>query len=83
MSSATPSRFVPTAADGKHVVVAWAERLADAVRASAFWTAAILPLFILGAVVAGTAGQHPEALIAALVVNALCAIIGHNHAPNE
>ena len=83
MSSATPSHPALPSTDSESIVAAFAGRLVYGVRATAFWTAAVLPLFVLGAVAVGSAGRYPEALVGALMINALCAVIGHKHTPNR
>lgn len=78
MSSATPHR--PSLPSGLHSLAArCTERLAAGVRATAFWSAALLPLVILGALAAGLAGDHMSFVAGALVVNAICAVIGHDY----
>lgn len=79
MSSATPSRQAPLSAEEKSIIAAGAHRIANGVRAGAFWIAAILPIFVLASIIAGVAGRHPEAFLGALALNALCVIVGHNH----
>lgn len=81
MSSATPSRPTPTVPDPYGVVTSCIERLVAGVRAIAFWTAALLPLALLAALTTGTAGRRPSLLAGALALNAVCAVVGHGHAP--
>ncbi|MFQ3320040.1 MAG: hypothetical protein ACI8UR_001097 [Natronomonas sp.] len=59
------------------------DRAATGVRATAFWTAAVLPIAVLVALVTGTASQYPTALAGALALNAVCAVVGHEHTPEE
>jgi hypothetical protein len=46
----------------------------------AFWSAALLPLVIVGALFSGAVGASAVGI--ALAVNAACAIVGHNYTPN-
>jgi hypothetical protein len=79
MSSATPSPS-PATADRQRFVAAFAARLATGVRATAFWSAALLPLVIVAALASGAVGIDTVGI--ALAVNAACAIVGHNYSPN-
>ncbi len=81
MSSATPSTPAPLAADERSTVAAWIDRFVYGIRATAFWSAALLPLFVLVALAVGAISQYPAVLVGALVLNAVCAVIGHDHAP--
>ncbi len=81
MSSATPSTPVPLAADERSAVAAWIDRLVYGVRATAFWSAALLPLLLITGLVVGPVSQYPVALVGALALNAVCAVVGHDHAP--
>lgn len=81
MSSATPS--TPTSAIPLRYLVSCIERCVAGVRAAAFWTAALLPLLVLAALVAGTANQNPSVLAGVLALNAVCAVIGHDHSPGR
>ena len=54
----------------------------DGVRAVAFWTAALLPLVLVAGLFAGVLEQHLGTVGAALLVNAVAAVIGHGHSPN-
>jgi hypothetical protein len=83
MSSATPSRQAPLATDERSIVTAGIDRLTYGVRATAFWTATVLPLFILAALAVGAIGEYPLALVGALAVNAVCAVVGHDHASRQ
>ena len=83
MSSATPSHPAPLAPDDRSAVAAWVDRLVAGVRATAFWSAAVLPLFVIGALVAGPMGQHPAVLAGVLALNVLCAVVGHEHTPGS
>jgi hypothetical protein len=78
MSSATPSR--PTSA--VPLLASCIERFVAGVRAVAFWTAALLPIAVLASLATGAASRHPSVLAGALTLNAVCAIIGHEHSPN-
>jgi ABC-type microcin C transport system permease subunit YejE len=79
MSSATPSSHLPVGT-GERSIAAVA-RLAYGVRATAFWAATLLPIAIVASIAVGAAGQYPLALAGALAVNAVCAVVGHGHAP--
>lgn len=81
MSSATPSR--PTSAAPFKLVVSCIERCVAGVRAAAFWTAALLPLLVLSALATGVASEYPSALAGTLTLNAVCAIVGHEHTPGR
>ncbi|WP_181690856.1 hypothetical protein [Natronomonas sp. LN261] len=92
MSSATPSRRTPSARDDGSTAAtttatttataAWTDRLAGGVRAAAFWTSTVLPVLVVAALVIGTAGQYPVALAGVLVLNVVCALVGHGHSPS-
>ncbi len=62
------------------------ERLAEyavgGVRAAAFWTAALLPFALIVGLFVGVVGERPRAVGGALLLNALCAVLGHGHSPN-
>ena len=81
MSSATPSHPAPLAPDDQSVIATWIDRFVSGVRATAFWSAAVLPLFVIGALVAGPIGQYPTVLAGMLALNVVCAVIGHAHTP--
>lgn len=81
MSSATPTR--PTSAHTLRYLVSCIERCVAGVRAAAFWTAALLPLVVLAALVTGAANRYPSVLAGALAVNAVCAVVGHEHSPDR
>jgi adenylyltransferase/sulfurtransferase len=55
MSSATSSRPIPAATDLHGLATSCLRRLLAGVRAVAFWTAALLPLLVLTALVSGAA----------------------------
>lgn len=78
MSSATPHRPSPSS-DLHRIAVGCLERLAAGVRATAFWSAALLPLVIIGALASGVAGEHLPVIAGALALNAVCAVIGHDY----
>jgi hypothetical protein len=80
MSSATLPRQVPDAT-GDGSIAAAVARLAYGVRATAFWAATLLPIAVLALIAVGAAGQYPLALAGALAANAVCAVVGHGHAP--
>lgn len=82
MSSATKSSSIARSVDPYGFLATCVGGLASVVRALAFWTAALLPLFILGGIVTGAAGQYPEAFVGAMTLNLVCAVVGHNHTPS-
>lgn len=53
--------------------------LATAVRASAFWTAALLPLSYPLLLATGTVADHPLAFAALLAINVVSLLVGHEH----
>jgi hypothetical protein len=81
MSSATPSRPAPFATDDRSTVAAWTKRFVSGVRATAFWSAAVLPLVVIAAMAAVPVGQYPAILAGALALNVICAVVGHEHTP--
>ncbi len=83
MSSATSSHPTSLATDNGSIASDWADRLVSGVRATAFWSAAILPILVIAALAVGTISQYPMLLAGALVLNAVCAIVGHNHTPRR
>jgi len=80
MSSATRSRRTALPSSTS-IVSAVTDRLASGVRATAFWTAALLPIALLAALAVGAAGQAPAVFAGAMAVNALCVVAGHGHSP--
>ena len=62
-----------------------AERLVShvtsAVRAVAFWTAALLPPVLVAGLLAGSVGQQFN-VVGAIALSAVCALVGHGHSPN-
>lgn len=83
MSSATPPNQSPLVPDMPRLIERSAERFAAGVRATAFWTAALLPLVLLAALVAGLGNGQPTLLGGALVVNAVCVLLGHDYSPGS
>lgn len=83
MSSATPSTPSPIAVDERSTVAAWADRFVYGVRATAFWSAALLPIFVIGALSVGAINQYPAALLGVIVLNVVCAVVGHDHSPGR
>lgn len=83
MSSATPSHPASPTADDRSIVTAWTDRLAYGIRATAFWSAAVLPIFVIAALAVGAISQYPAVLAGTLLLNAVCAVVGHNHAPGR
>jgi hypothetical protein len=82
MSSAT-TNHVPATTENRSTVTGYLDRFRHGVRATAFWTATILPIVILAAIAVGAAGQYPIALASALAINAVSAVIGHGHALDQ
>ena len=62
-----------------------AERLVshatNAVRAVAFWTAALLPPVLVAGLLTGSIGQQLD-VVGAIALSAVCALVGHGHSPN-
>lgn len=83
MSSATPSHPATLTADDRSIITAWTDRLAYGIRATAFWSAAVLPILLIAALAAGAIGQYPAIFAGALLLNAVCAVVGHDHAPGR
>ncbi|MFB6175666.1 MAG: hypothetical protein ABEI99_00710 [Halobaculum sp.] len=54
-------------------------RLRAAVRATAFWTGALLPLAYPALLVTGLSGSDALGFLALVVVNALLLVLGHDH----
>jgi hypothetical protein len=82
MSSATPSH--PAAlAPNRGTIAAWANRFVYGVRATAFWSAALLPLLVITALAVGAANQYPAVVAGMLTLNAVCVVVGHNHTPEK
>ena len=61
------------------------ERLAGyavgGVRAVAFWTATLLPFALVVGLFTGAVAQ-PRVFGGALLLNAICAVLGHGHSPS-
>lgn len=53
--------------------------LAGAVRAAAFWTAALLPLSYPFLLATGAVVDHPLSFVALLSVNVVSLVLGHEH----
>lgn len=83
MSSATPSHAAPPVTGDRSIIASWSDRIAHGVRATAFWTAAVLPLVVMAGLAIGAAAQYPAALIAVLTINVICAVVGHGHTPTH
>ena len=76
-ASETPPTFDPSRPLSSAARVA-----VGGVRAAAFWTATLLPLALLAALLAGATDPQPSVIGGAVGLNLLCAIIGHGHSPN-
>lgn len=83
MSSATSSHQTPLNPEESSIVEDCIDRLTYGVRATAFWTAAVLPIAVFAALIAGAAGQYPLVLAGVLALNVVCAVVGHAHAQGE
>lgn len=83
MSSATPSHRTPSVPDDRSTVSTWIDRFATGIRATAFWTATVLPLLLVAVIAAGPAGEYPAAFAVAVALNVVCAVVGHDHAPGR
>lgn len=80
MSSATntPESLVPALAGALTGLGAHA---ASSVRTAAFWVAVVLPFVALLALSTGYAADYPAGVVAVVVLNAVAAVVGHNHTP--
>jgi hypothetical protein len=77
VAPSTPSELARTAAE--KTIGTPAALLADAVRASAFWTAALLPFSYLPLLATGAVTEYPLTFVALLAVNAAALLLGHGH----
>ena len=79
MSTADPSTpHLPAAVDPLHSLVASTINASiSALQGLAFWATIPLPLAILGALVTGLVSLMPHLV----VLNILCAAVGHRHSP--
>lgn len=80
MSSATntPESLVPTVAS---TVTGLGAHAASSVRTAAFWVAVVLPFVVLLALSTGYAAEYPVGVVAVVALNAVAAVVGHNHTP--
>lgn len=80
MSSATnsPESLVPVLAGA---VTGLGAHAASSVRTAAFWVAVVLPFVVLATLTTGHAAEYPAGVIAVVAVNAVAAVVGHNHTP--
>lgn len=80
MSSATntPDTFVPAVAGA---LTGLGVQAIAGVRTAAFWIAVVLPFVILLALSTGYAATYPVGVVALVAVNAVAALVGHNHTP--
>ncbi|CCQ35372.1 uncharacterized protein Nmlp_1162 [Natronomonas moolapensis 8.8.11] len=83
MSSATQSRQTPSVTNDRNTAGTWIHRAVRGVRAAAFWTATVLPVLVVAALIAGTAGRYPAILGGVLALNVVCAVVGHGHSPGR
>lgn len=79
MSTANPS---PPTFGLSRVVEKTAGGVLHGVQAAAFWTAALMPLVLVTGLFTGVASQHLSAVGGALLLNVVCAVVGHGHTPN-
>ncbi len=77
IASETPPTFDPS-----RPLSSAARAVVGGVQAVAFWTAALLPLLLLAALLAGAADPQPDVIGGAVGLNLLCAVLGHGHSPN-
>lgn len=80
MSSATNTSesLVPVVAS---TVTGLGAHAASSVRTAAFWVAVVLPFVVLLALSTGYAAASPVGVIALVALNAVAAVVGHNHTP--
>lgn len=83
MSSAVLSRHLSVVPNLQRLVATCIERSVAGARAVAFWLAALLPLVVLGALATGSVNRYPAVLAGILVLNAICAVVGHGHTPGR
>lgn len=57
------------------------ERAADGLRTAAFWATVLLPALYVPVLYGGIAGQRTGIALLLLALNAVCALIGHDHTP--
>lgn len=57
--------------------------VANAIRYLAFWTAILVPLIIVPAVLAGAVSSYPHAFFGLLALNVVCLVAGHGHRPRN
>jgi hypothetical protein len=77
VAPSTPSELARTALEtttGRSLAL-----LVTAVRAAAFWTAALLPLSYPLLLAAGAVADHPLSFAALLLVNVVSLVLGHEH----
>ena len=79
MSTATRSPPTSGLADA---VESFTSHVVSGVQATAFWTAALLPLVLVGALVAGVAGASLDVVGGAAGLTLVSAAIGHGHSPS-
>ncbi len=79
MSTANPS---PPTFGLSRVIERTVGGVLSGVRALAFWSAALMPLVLVASLFTGVASQHLGAVGGALLVNVVCAVVGHGHTPN-
>ena len=77
----TAARSLPTSGLTK-TVESFASHVVSGVQAAAFWTAALLPLALVVGLFAGALDQRLGAVGGVLLVNVVCALVGHGHSPN-
>lgn len=51
------------------------------IRGIAFWTTIPLPILIASTLVTGFVASSPRSVVALVVLNVVCAVVGRNHSP--
>ncbi|WP_254838353.1 hypothetical protein [Natronomonas marina] len=80
-TDAVPSETPVGAVGIPGLAAALLRRVAAGLRAAAFWTAALLPAAVLMGLLVEPLGRHLPALAGVLAFDAVCALVGHGHAP--
>jgi len=78
VSSRTVTSIPGPAGSSAHAAV---ERAADGLRTAAFWATVLIPALYVPVLYGGIAGQRTAAALVLLALNAVCALIGHDHSP--
>lgn len=83
MSSVTPTRSSTGGSESRSPTASILRWVVGGVRAVSFWAAALLPLAVLFVLATGLVSYQFSAVVGALALNAVCAVVGHGHAPGE